>query len=65
MVISQTRLAHSISGRIYLAEPGVQLLEYKRVCRQAYGDLRGVQFHEFPSGTRFQPGQLGHYWTRA
>lgn len=66
MVLKKPRLGHSVSGRIYLAEEGAQLPEYKKTCRAAYGDLRGVQFHEFPPGTRLQPSQhSGHFWVRA
>jgi len=66
MVLQEPRRGHSVSGRIYLAEENVQLPEYTKVCRAAYGDLRGVQFHEFPQGTRLQPSQhSGHYWMRA
>lgn len=66
MVLQQSRLGHSVSGRIYLADPGVkQLPEYKRECRQAYGDLRGVTFHEFAPGTKLLLStHSGHFWVR-
>lgn len=63
MVLSDNRLGHSVSGRIYLAEPGVTLPEYKKVCRHAYGDLRNVKFLEFTAGTKLLPSShSGHYW---
>lgn len=65
MVLQQNRLGHSVSGRIYLAEPGTTLPEYKRECRRAYGDLRGVTFHEFTSGTNLRlSSHSGHFWVR-
>lgn len=65
MILQQARLGHAVSGRIYLAEPGATLPDYTRTCRQAYGDLRGVTFHEFTPGTKLQPSShSGHYWVR-
>lgn len=65
MTLDQARIGHSVAGRTYLAEKGTTMQEHRVQCRRAYGDLRGVQFHDFPAGTKFSSGPLGHYWVKA
>lgn len=63
MILCEERVAHSVSGRVYLANPGVSLEDHKVACKGAYGDLRGVRFLELPSGSELErAGIKGECW---
>ena len=60
--LSNHRVGHSIAGNTFLADEGQTIAAYKNACKQAYGNLRGVKFHEFAPGTELAFNSFERCW---